>query len=575
MKRDELPPETQWKCAGTNTPPISQPATCSGPPETIHIHHRRPDKPGNLSSLGPGTSCIVEMAAERGIPAIRLNQGNLMQLGYGARQRHIWATETVQTTAIAENIAGDKALSKRLLQSCGVPVAQGRLVDSSEDAWEAAQEIGLPVAVKPCDSNDGLGISLDVSTRAQVEAAYRRAREKDCDVMVERFVAGHSHRLLIVGSRLVAAARQPAATEGEHAAAIDVSASVHPETAAAAALTARIIGLDIAGVDVIADDISQPLAAQRGAIVGVNARPDLVAHFQGDEARRRVGRSIVDHLFAGEENGRIPIVGIAGSRGGTQAAHMVTELLRMRGDSVGLACADGLYLNQRQIARGDCTGWESAQRILMNRAVNAAVFESGSHAILPEGLGYDGCKVGIVTGIESEGPSGMIRTQVGAVRPDGFAVLNADNARVAMLAPLCEGQVIFFASTPDAPLLAEHRSRQGRVAFIRDCHLVLAAGADEIPITALQPASDAEAMLAAAAAAWALEVPVELIRTGLEAFADAGCNTPTHFNLTTSIEAITQSRKPAHGNHADTGIARPQSLEPENGHRSSRSLLPC
>jgi cyanophycin synthetase len=125
--------------------------------------------------LGPSTSHIVEAATERRIPAIRLTDGNLVQLGNGVRQRRIWTAETDQTSAIAEGIASDKDLTKSLLQSCGVPVPEGRMVDDEEDAWEAAQEIGLPVVVKPYDGNHGRGVSLDLNAREEVIAAYHLA----------------------------------------------------------------------------------------------------------------------------------------------------------------------------------------------------------------------------------------------------------------------------------------------------------------------------------------------------------------------------------------------------------------
>ena len=122
--------------------------------------------------FGPSTASIVAAATERGIPHIRLNAGNLVQLGHGARQRRIWTAETERTSAIAEGIAGDKDLTKTLLKSCGVPVPEGQVVDSAEQAWEAAQRIGLPVVVKPTDGNHGRGVTLDLSSREDVLAAF-------------------------------------------------------------------------------------------------------------------------------------------------------------------------------------------------------------------------------------------------------------------------------------------------------------------------------------------------------------------------------------------------------------------
>jgi cyanophycin synthetase len=498
--------------------------------------------------LGPNTACIVDAATDRRIPSIRLNEGNLVQLGYGARQRRIWAAETVQTTAIAESIASDKALSKRLLQSCGVPVAEGRLVDSAEDAWEAAQDIDAPVVVKPCDGAPGCGISTNLTTCEQIEAAYRKAREEDRDVLVERFIDGSAHRLLIVGGRMVAAARREA--DG----AADVTDLVHPDIAAAASLAARIVGLDIAGVDLVARDVSRPLAEQRGAIVDINARPGLLMHSKPAHGTPRpVGHAIVDHVFADEENGRIPIVGISGSHGRTLVAQLVAKLLQTHGAHVGVACGNGLYLNQRRIAQGDCATWESAQRILLNRMVDAAVFESSGHAILSEGLGYDRCKIGVVTGIacddilpdyyinDAEQMARVIRTQVDVVLPDGVAVLNGADARVAALAPLCDGEVIFFGPAPEIVAIVEHRSRQGRAVFVRNSRLVFAAGAEETIVANVLPAASRssgqlEGILAAAATAWALALPLDLIRTGLDSFIDADNPAAIHLNATTPVD---------------------------------------
>ena len=126
--------------------------------------------------LGPSTACIVDAATERGIPSIRLTEGNLVQLGYGIRQHRIWTAETDQTSAIAEGISRDKDLTKSLLSACGVPVPEGRIVDSPADAWEAAEEIGVPVVVKPSDGNHGRGVSTELMTRAEIEAAYPSCR---------------------------------------------------------------------------------------------------------------------------------------------------------------------------------------------------------------------------------------------------------------------------------------------------------------------------------------------------------------------------------------------------------------
>jgi cyanophycin synthetase len=157
--------------------------------------------------LGPSTGAIVDAAAARGIPWRRLTEGSLVQFGWGSKQRRIWAAEVDATSAVAEAIAQDKVLTKRLLHAAGVPVPVGQPVASLDDAWEVAQRIGLPVVVKPQDGNQGKGVTVNILTRAHLEIAYRAAQAIG-PVMVEKFLAGSDYRMLVVGDRLVAAARR-------------------------------------------------------------------------------------------------------------------------------------------------------------------------------------------------------------------------------------------------------------------------------------------------------------------------------------------------------------------------------
>ena len=158
--------------------------------------------------LGPSTGSIVNAAIARGIPFRRLTEGSLVQLGWGSKQRRIQAAEIDATSAIAESIAQDKELTKKLLHAAGVPVPLGRPVTSAEDAWAAAQEIGLPVVIKPRDGNQGKGISVNIATQEGVMTAYKTAVSFRDDVLVERYLPGSDFRLLVVGNKLVAAARR-------------------------------------------------------------------------------------------------------------------------------------------------------------------------------------------------------------------------------------------------------------------------------------------------------------------------------------------------------------------------------
>jgi len=158
--------------------------------------------------LGPSTGAIVAAAVARGIPFRRLTQGSLVQFGWGSKQKRIQAAETSHTSAIAEAIAQDKELTKQLLHAAGVAVPAGRPVADEDDAWAAAQEIGLPVVVKPQDGNQGKGISVNLSSEEQLRRAYRLAIEFGDDILVEKYLPGHDYRLLVIGDKLIAAARR-------------------------------------------------------------------------------------------------------------------------------------------------------------------------------------------------------------------------------------------------------------------------------------------------------------------------------------------------------------------------------
>lgn len=158
--------------------------------------------------LGPSTGAIVEAAVARGIPFRRLTDGSLVQLGWGSRQRRIQAAETDRTSAVAESIAQDKELTKALLHAAGVPVPLGRTVSDVDEAWAAALEVGLPVVVKPRDGNQGKGVTVNIVSREHMEIAFNAAYEISREVMVERFIPGADYRFLVVGDRVVAAARR-------------------------------------------------------------------------------------------------------------------------------------------------------------------------------------------------------------------------------------------------------------------------------------------------------------------------------------------------------------------------------
>jgi cyanophycin synthetase len=356
--------------------------------------------------------------------------------------------------------------------------------------------------------------------------------------------------------------------------AADVTDRVHPEVAARAVEAARAVGLDIAGVDVVATDIGRPLEAQRGAVVEVNAGPGLRMHLEPSSGKPRpVGEAVVASLFpdvatsgslvgsgkptseplvATSGTGRIPIVAVTGVNGKTTTTRLLDHLLRQAGFVVGMTCTDGTYVAGRRTEARDCSGPRSARAVLLNPRVTAAVLETARGGILREGLGFDQCDVTVVTnigtgdhlslrGIETlEDLARVKRTVVEAVAPAGSAVLNADEPLVVAMAGHCPGAVIFFSRHPECAVLASHRAAGGRAVFVRGGSVVLAdkdreeilAALADVPLThGGKIAFQVENVLAATAAAWALGLPFDQIRAALASFPGDSRQVPGRFNV--------------------------------------------
>jgi cyanophycin synthetase len=335
--------------------------------------------------------------------------------------------------------------------------------------------------------------------------------------------------------------------------ATDVTDFVHPENARRAVDAVRMVGLDIAGVDVIARDISRPLREQNGAVIEINAGPGLRMHLSPSKGTAKpVGREIVDMMFPETHNGRIPIVAVTGVNGKTTTTRLLAHIVASTGKKVGMACTDGVYFAGERIDEGDCSGPQSARSILMNPQVEVAVLETARGGILREGLGFDKCDIAVVTNIgegdhlgqaDIQTPQQLAKVKrciVEAMGPTGAAVLNAEDPLVVEMADKCPGRAVFFAHSGTHPIIVKRRSEGARVAFVRDNAVCLAEGdyeftllsLDRIPLTFGGRISfQVENVLAAAAACWALGLPAEQIRLGLESFSAQMDKVPARFNV--------------------------------------------
>ncbi len=571
-------------------------------------------------ALGPSTGSIVQAAVARGVPFRRLNTGSLVQLGYGAKQRRILAAETDATPAIAEWIAQDKQLTRNLLQQIGVPVPTGRVVTEAEEAWAVAEDIGVPVVIKPQYGNQGKGVATNLSTKSQILAAFHAAKKEGDEIIVETFAPGADWRVLVVGERVIAAARrEPAQVVGDgkstvrqlieivnadplrsdgHSTSLswiklddvslavlaeqdftpesiptagqiilirrnanlstggtaeDVTDKVHPLVAARCVEAAKMVGLDICGVDVVAVDIGRPLEEQQGVIVEVNAAPGLRMHLEPSSGTpRNVGGAIVDLLFAPGQTGRIPLIAVSGTNGKTTTTRLTAHLVRQTGRRTALTCTDGIYIDDRRIEAGDCAGPGSATAVLMNPLVEAAVLETARGGILRAGLGFDRCDVAIMTNIAEGDHLGISdidtpeqlavvkRCIVDVVKPEGTAVLNADDSLTVNMQSYCQGHVLFFSRNELSPVLVQHRAKGGKAAFVRDNNMILATGDDEISLIGLEEVPlthggrvgfQVENALASVAAAWSLGVTPDQLRSGLRSFVADLSKAPGRFNV--------------------------------------------
>ncbi len=274
------------------------------------------------------------------------------------------------------------------------------------------------------------------------------------------------------------------------------------------------------------------------------------------------------------ENGRIPIVAVTGVNGKTTVTRFISHILRKTGRCVGMTCTDGIYVNDRRIDSGDCSGPQSARSILMNPSVDMAVFETARGGILREGLAFDFCDVAVVTNIGDGDHLGLCdintpeelakvkRCIVEAVSPQGYAVLNAADPLVADMASRCPGDIVFFAVDPNHPVIVRHRGVGGRAAFVRDGSVVLAEGDREEIVVALDrlPLTrgglvgfQVENSLAAMAAAWSLGIPTDVIRARAESISADIDKVPARFNVF-EIEGATVVVDYGHNAHSLSAV---------------------
>ncbi|PMB01802.1 cyanophycin synthetase [Fischerella thermalis CCMEE 5198] len=334
--------------------------------------------------------------------------------------------------------------------------------------------------------------------------------------------------------------------------AVDRTDEIHPENVWLAQRIVKIIGLDIAGIDIVTSDISRPLREVDGVIVEVNAAPGFRMHVAPSQGTpRNVAGAVIDMLFPNEQASRIPILSVTGTNGKTTTTRLLAHIYKQTGKVVGYTTTDGTYIGDYLVEVGDNTGPQSAQLILQDPTVEVAVLETARGGILRSGLAFEAANVGVVLNIAADhlgigdidtiDQLAHLKSVVAeAVYPDGYAVLNADDPRVAAIAERTKANIAYFTMNPESELVRNHIQKGGVAAVYENGFLSILKGdwthrierAENIPLTmgGRAPFMIANA-LAASLAAFVQNVSIEQIRAGLNTFRASVSQTPGRMNL--------------------------------------------
>ncbi len=573
-------------------------------------------------AFGPSTASLVAAAEERDIPWLRLNRHSLVQFGHGRYQHRIQATTTGMTSNIAVELASDKEETNSILRDLGLPVPKQKVVRRARDAVRAAERIGYPVVLKPLAGNHGRGVAINLRSPEDVEAGFEKAREHGSTIIVESYIEGFDHRLLVVNGELVAAAKRvPGHVVGDdkhtigqlvdivnddprrgvghekvltrlefdHEAekllaklgydrdtvpkkkevvylrstanlstggtAIDVTDIIHPDNRDMAIRSIKAIGLDIGGVDFLTHDITVSYRDAGGGICEVNAGPGFRMHVAPSEGTPRdVAGPVIDMLFPKDSPSRIPIAAVTGTNGKTTTARMLAHILKMSGHTVGLTSTDGLYIDGKLSVAGDMTGPVSAQMILRDPSVDAAVMEVARGGLLRGGLGFQKCDVACCLNVTADhlGLRGINTVeQLAEVKrvpieiATDAAVLNADDALCLQMADYTEAERLCYVTMNPQHSLVKQHIRAGGQAFVLEQgmngHMItIYDNEHHTPLvwTHLIPATiEGRAMhnvqnaMFAAALAYNMHISLEDIRHGLRTFDSTFFQAPGRMNI--------------------------------------------
>ena len=570
--------------------------------------------------LGPSTGCIVEEAAKRNIPYIRLNKQSLVQLGYGVHQKRIRATIASTTSNIAVDIACDKEETKMLLEAAEIPVPRGTVIRTEEGLKDAVEKFGYPLVIKPIDGNHGKGNTTNITTWEQATKALEAAKHYGRSVIVEKFITGFDFRCLVINNKFICAAlRTPASVVGDGThnlqwlieetnkdprrgyghekvltqitidqftqkmlddskitleyvpkkgervllkptanlstggTSTDVTDEVHPANVFMFERIAKIIGLDICGIDVMATDLRTPVAENGGAILEVNAAPGFRMHIEPAEGLpRNVAEPVIDMLFPKGSEGRIPIIAVTGTNGKTTTTRLTAHIAKTARKKVGYTTSDGVYIQNQLMMKGDCTGPVSSTFVLKDPTVDFAVLECARGGILKNGLAFNNCDVAIVTNVAADhiGLGGINTVEQMAkvkavvpetVFPHGYAILNAEDDLVYNMKHDLKCNIALFSMDENNARLKAHCAagglatvyENGFVSIMKGNWKIRVMAAKDIPLTYEGKAvhNIANCLPAVMATYLYRDISIDDIKLGLQTFMPGEALTPGRLNF--------------------------------------------
>jgi cyanophycin synthetase len=505
------------------------------------------------------------------------------------------------------------------LGAAEIPVPKGRIVYGEEGLQAAIESIKYPIVTKPVDGNHGKGATTDINNWEDAVKGLEAAKVYSRGVIVEKFISGLDHRVLVINYKFVAAAiRKPASVIGDGKSTIDeliditnldprrgfghektltsikvdqftldilkdknltlesilpvgeelwlkptanlstggtatdITDLVHPDNIFMCERIARIIGLDICGIDIMAKTLSEPVAESGGGVIEVNAAPGFRMHIDPAQGLpRNVAEPVIDMLYPLGSSARIPIIAVTGTNGKTTTTRLMAHMVRTMGYKVGYTTTDGVYIQNQMMMRGDCTGPVSAEFVLKDPTVDFAVLECARGGILRSGLGFHNCDIAIVTNVaEDHLGLGDIDTieqlaRVKAVVPEsvlasGYSILNADNKWAAQMAKGLACKVAYFSMDENNPIIKEHINAGGLAAIYENGYVTISKGtwkirvekAINIPLTFGGKASfNIQNILPTLIAGFIRNFKIEDMRIALQTFIPSPAQTPGRMNI--------------------------------------------